>query len=139
MKIWKIGTLITCACLLAVPALAADPQKNSTTRAKAPPKEEKGVPSFAFDQKAYMEQMGKAFGSLDKNGDGKVDQNELLHGTEIGEYDESDYTDDFAAFQQPQTDATVTEPEPKTTTAPPAAIDASATGVPPVNAGQLLK
>lgn len=136
MKMWKLGVIVTCSCLVTIPALAKE-QPASGARPQGAAIASPEAQNFNYSKEAYMEQVGKSLDKLDKNRDGKIDAAELAAGSDNDDDDSGLYDED--PFEDTANNATPKEA--RTLTAPASGVAPSAGGVggvPPVNADQLL-
>ena len=90
MRSWKIGVTVICACFVAMPVFAQSKKLTDADDKAADAAVNKmieGLPADAngdFDtskmrmsKKEYMDQIGRSFDMMDKNGDGTIDGNEM--------------------------------------------------------------
>ncbi len=135
----KLSIIMTCSCLLTIPALAKEQPATGARQGSAMPQ------NFNYSKEAYMEQVSKSLDAMDKNKDGKIDASEMSAASEdsIGD-DEGFYDEDPFENTANPTINNVTPKEVRTMPAPaqgspaPSPAAGGVTGVPPINADQLI-
>ncbi|MEQ1789095.1 MAG: hypothetical protein ABL857_01495 [Rickettsiales bacterium] len=117
MRVFKLGFIVTCACFVAMPALAQN-SSSSVTETPAAIK--------VMDKEAYIKNINQSFESMDHNKDGVVSLEEI---SSSGDYS---WIEDERAFR-----ASVGVPVKKAKADK--KTNNTSVGVPPINADQIQK